>query len=157
MVASKDRKVVEKFEKELTKCVKLNERVAKKLFDERWFVKHCVEQGNTLHVTIKTNEPLPMNAYQIPFYGITPSICKFSMTTTIEKQKAQRKGKKVVHIALVEPVWIHKLPPSSILMERDCSKNCCTKFPRLVEILVRGQQELAMRQAWVINKMQCIV
>jgi hypothetical protein len=79
------------------------------------------------------------------------------MGTTIEKQKAQREGKKVVHIALVEPMWIHKLPPSSILMERDCSKNCCTKFPCLVEILVRGQQELAMRQAWVINKMQCIV
>jgi hypothetical protein len=45
-----------------TKCVKLDERVAKKLFDERWFVKHCVEQGNALHVTIKTNEPLLMNA-----------------------------------------------------------------------------------------------
>jgi hypothetical protein len=61
MLVSKDRKVVENFE-ELTKCVKLDERVAKKLFDERWFVKHCVEQGNALHVTIKTNEPLPMNA-----------------------------------------------------------------------------------------------
>lgn len=57
MLASKGRKVVENFEKELTKCVKLDERVAKKLFDERWFAKHCVKQGNALHVTIKTNEP----------------------------------------------------------------------------------------------------
>jgi hypothetical protein len=89
MLASKDQKVVEKFEKELTKCVRLDERVAKKLFDERWFAKHCVEQGNALYVTIKANEPLPMNAYQVPFYRITPSICKFNMATTIEKQKVQ--------------------------------------------------------------------
>ncbi len=157
MLASKDWKVVENFEKELTKCVKLDERVAKKLFDERWFARHFVKQGNAFHVTIKANEPLPMNAFQIPFYGITPSICKFNMATTIEKQKAQWEGKKVVHIAMVEPMWVHRSPPSSIPMERDCSKNCCKKFQHLVEVLVRGQQELAMRKTWVINKMQCII
>jgi hypothetical protein len=41
MLASKDQTIVGKFEKELTKCVRLDERVANKLFDERWFAKHC--------------------------------------------------------------------------------------------------------------------
>jgi hypothetical protein len=75
----------------------------------------------------------------------------------LRNKKLDEKAKKVVHIALVEPMWVHKSPPSSIPMERDCSKNCCKKFQCLVEVLVRGQQELAMRKTWVINKMQCII
>jgi hypothetical protein len=32
-------------------------------------------------------------AYQAPFYGITLRICKFNMTKTIEKRKANKEGK----------------------------------------------------------------
>jgi hypothetical protein len=45
---SKDQKVVKKIEKELAKCARLDNRVAKKLFDERWSTKCFVEQGNAL-------------------------------------------------------------------------------------------------------------
>jgi len=42
-------------------------------------------------------------------------------------------------------------------MERNHSKNLCKKLQRAVKVLVRGKQELAMKKAWVINKMQCII
>lgn len=63
MLVSKDEKIAEIFEKELVKHARLKEWVKKKLFDERWQAKHCVEQGDALRVVIKTNEHLPMNAY----------------------------------------------------------------------------------------------
>lgn len=62
MLVSKDGKVVENVE-ELAKRARLEEKATKKLFDERWQAKHCVKQGNALHVAIKTIEHLPMNAY----------------------------------------------------------------------------------------------
>jgi hypothetical protein len=32
-------------------------------FDELGFATYCVKQGDAFHVMIKTNEPLPTNAY----------------------------------------------------------------------------------------------
>jgi hypothetical protein len=32
-------------------------------FDDVWFAKHYIEQGNELHTTIKDNAPLQVNAY----------------------------------------------------------------------------------------------
>jgi hypothetical protein len=37
--------------------VRLNESSWKKTFLESWSSKHCIEQGDALHVAIKTNEP----------------------------------------------------------------------------------------------------
>jgi hypothetical protein len=48
MLTSKDWKVVEIFEEELTKHAML---------DERWSIKCCAEQDNTLHATTRANEP----------------------------------------------------------------------------------------------------
>jgi len=48
MLTSKDWKVVEIFEEELTKHAML---------DERWSIKCCTKQDNTLHATTRANEP----------------------------------------------------------------------------------------------------
>lgn len=58
-----------------------------------------------LHATIKTNEPLLLHAYQVPFCGIMHAIYKFNMTKTIEKKKERQEGKEVVHIMLIELLW----------------------------------------------------
>jgi hypothetical protein len=50
--------------------------------------KYCVEQSNALHIVIKTNVTLMLNA----FSGIILAICKFNMVQTIMKQKPKKKG-----------------------------------------------------------------
>lgn len=50
-----------------------------------WFPKCWVEQGEALHVAIKINGPLLMNAYQTPFHRTTFVIYKFNIKVTIEK------------------------------------------------------------------------
>jgi hypothetical protein len=47
VLASIDWKVVEKIEKKLVKHGRLDKRVVKKLFDERWSTKHCVKKECT--------------------------------------------------------------------------------------------------------------
>ncbi len=37
--------------------------------DELRFARYCVKQGNAFHAMIKTNEPLPTNAYWVLFCG----------------------------------------------------------------------------------------
>lgn len=47
VLASTDWKVVEKVEKKLAKCGRLDKRVVKKLFDERWSTKHRIKNKCT--------------------------------------------------------------------------------------------------------------
>lgn len=116
MLASKDQKIVEKIGKELIEHVRLNESWWKKTFVESWSTKHCIEQGDALHVAIKTNEPLLTNAYQVPLRGIALGIYNFKIAKTIEKPKAQQEGGEVVHNAFVEPMWVQKRLSNSIPM-----------------------------------------
>jgi hypothetical protein len=44
-----------------------------------------------------------VNVYQAPICKVTPKICKSNMHQTIKKQKEQKEGQDVLHIALIEP------------------------------------------------------
>lgn len=66
----------------------------KKRFNEAWITKHCIEVNDMLHATIKTNEPLLLHAYQVPFCGIMHAIYKFNLTKTIEKKKDKTKRQR---------------------------------------------------------------
>ncbi len=95
----------------------------KNQFDEMWFSKYCVEQGEAQHVAItqyvaiRTNAPLLMNAYQTPFHRTTFAIYKFNIKVTIEKWKPMKKGRNYSHIILIELMWVHKTIPHSTSME----------------------------------------
>lgn len=69
----------------------------KNQFGEMRFSKCCVEQGEALHVPIRTNAPLIMNAYQTPFHKTTFAIFKFNIKVTIEKWKPMKKGRNYSH------------------------------------------------------------
>ncbi len=87
--------------------MRLNESWWKKTFFESWSTKHCIEQGDALRVAIKTSKTLLTNAYQVPLCGIALGIYNFKMAKKIVKPKAQQ-GRKVVHNAFVEPMWVEK-------------------------------------------------
>jgi CO dehydrogenase/acetyl-CoA synthase beta subunit len=56
-----------------------------------------------MHGIIKANLPLPTNIYHAPFCGFTAGVYKVNLKLVVEKQKAHKERKVVLHIALIEP------------------------------------------------------
>lgn len=128
MLSLKDWKTIENFGKELTKCVRLDEKVELFFFNELGFAKCCVKQGNAFHFMINTNEPLPTNAYWALFCGNHTIDMQVQHGKNNWKMKFQWEGREVAHILLVEPMWFHMPFLNFIPMEWDHSKNCCKKL-----------------------------
>jgi hypothetical protein len=60
-----------------------------------------------MHGIIKANLPL-LTKYISPFCGFTAGVYKVNLKLVVEKQEAQKERKVVLHIALIEPRWVHK-------------------------------------------------
>jgi hypothetical protein len=61
-----------------------------------------------MHGIIKANLPLPTNTYDAPFCEFPAGVYKVNLKLVVEKQEAQKERKVVLHIALIEPRWVHK-------------------------------------------------
>ncbi len=68
-----------------------------------------------MHGIIKANLPLPTNICHAPFCGFTAGIYKVNLKLIVEKQKAHKEKKVVLHIALIEPRWVHTESETQLL------------------------------------------
>jgi hypothetical protein len=57
------------------------------------------KQSEAMHGIIKANLPCSTNTYHAQFCGFTTRVYKVNLKFTVEKQKAQKERKIVLHIA----------------------------------------------------------
>jgi hypothetical protein len=60
-------------------------KIGKEKFNETWFVKSIVAQGDVLHTSIWAQ--VPITTYLAPFCGITLLVCYHNMKVMMEKKE----------------------------------------------------------------------
>jgi hypothetical protein len=109
----KDTRAAEKLQKEAEKAQREVDAHSREAFKQKWSPDAIHQAGEQLQWLIK-NAPLPLpGAYQAPFCGILPQICKENMARRLAKRRATKYGIGSMQDVppSTAPTWVHCCDP----------------------------------------------
>jgi hypothetical protein len=109
----KESRAAEKLQKEAEKAQREVDARNREAFKQKWRTNAIRQAGEQLQWLLKNAAPLLPGAYQPPFYGILPQICKTNMARRLAKRRATKYGIGSVQDVPVSiaPAWVHRCDP----------------------------------------------